>query len=184
MAQFNEQAIINISCETLDAKIYYTLDGTEPSASSSTLYSNEFTTFKNVTVKAIGIKDGLLASDIDTETITVKLPNKESYYNKTVYNDYVKISLANSLSSTYGSTCKCRYTTDGTDPTVSTTSILAEGVEITLTSNCIFKAIITADNNVNSDIVSIDISTLRVLTPDIIAFNDEVVADPTFIVEY
>lgn len=182
--QFDEQAIIQISCETANANIYYTLDGTDPSASNGNLYSDEFTTFKNVTVKAVGVKDGLLTSDIDTEIITVKLPNQESYYNKTVYDDSVKIYFTKNLSDLYGNTCKCRYTTDGADPTAETASIIAEGEEITLTNNCIFKAIITAENNINSDIVSINISTLRVLTPDIIAFNEEVVADPTFIVEY
>ena len=167
MAQFNSKATIKITCGTSSATIKYTTDGTEPSASNGTTYSSTFDLYKNTTVKAIGIKDGLLASAIATNSVTVKLPNASSYYITTTNTDNATIKFNASLAATYGSSCKCRYTTDGSDPTASTTSVLAEGGTITIFKNCTFKAIITADNNVNSDIVSIAFTTLKVQTPTI-----------------
>lgn len=56
--------MVTITCDTPDAEIYYTTDGTTPSK-SSTLYSNPFEITKNVTVKAIAYK-GNDASDVQT----------------------------------------------------------------------------------------------------------------------
>lgn len=165
MAEFNSKATIKISCGTPDAIVKYTIDGTDPSASNGSTYSTTFDLFKNTTVKAIGLKDGLLSSEIATNSVTVKLPNDESYYAKTINTDNAGITFNASLAATYGNTCKCRYTTDGTDPTAATANIIAEGETITITKNCTFKAIITADNNVNSDIVSFEFTTLKVQTP-------------------
>lgn len=47
---------ITMSCDD-SAKIYYTLDGSNPSA-NSILYSNNINYPKNTTIKAIAIKDG------------------------------------------------------------------------------------------------------------------------------
>lgn len=165
MAQFNNQATIKITTGTSGATIKYTTDGTAPTASNGSTYSSQFVLYKNATVKAIAIKDGLLNSDVATNSITVKLPNAESYYTKTVNTDNAVIKFTGSLAATYGSTCKCRYTLDGTNPTASTANVLAEGGTITISSNCTFKAIITADNNVNSDIVSFSFTTLKVQIP-------------------
>lgn len=48
---------ITMSCNDGSAKIYYTLDGSNPST-NSILYSNNITYPKNTTIKAIAIKDG------------------------------------------------------------------------------------------------------------------------------
>lgn len=48
---------ITMSCDDDSAKIYYTLDGSNPSA-NSILYSNNINYPKNTTIKAIAIKDG------------------------------------------------------------------------------------------------------------------------------
>lgn len=48
---------ITMSCDDNSAKIYYTLDGSNPSA-NSILYSNNINYPKNTTIKAIAIKDG------------------------------------------------------------------------------------------------------------------------------
>lgn len=66
-------ATFGITCTTSEAKIYYTLDGGSPSA-SSTLYESKVTVKKNVTVKAIGVKEDMIDSDIATQEIVVKLP--------------------------------------------------------------------------------------------------------------
>lgn len=56
-ADFDESVEVSLSCETEGAAIYYTLDGSEPTA-ASTLYEAAFTLTDTTTVKAIAIKDG------------------------------------------------------------------------------------------------------------------------------
>ena len=48
---------VNITCSTRDAKIYYTLDGSNPTV-NSTRFTAPFTLNKNTTVKAISALDG------------------------------------------------------------------------------------------------------------------------------
>ncbi len=55
---------VTLACETEDAAIYYTTDGTEPTA-ESTLYSTPFEITETTTVKAIAIK-GEAKSDVAT----------------------------------------------------------------------------------------------------------------------
>ena len=54
---------ITIACETEGASIYYTLDGTEPTT-SSTLYEGAFTLTEECTVKAIAVAEGMEASAV------------------------------------------------------------------------------------------------------------------------
>lgn len=57
--------LFTLSCETEDATIYYTLDGTEPTT-GSTQYTGETAFEFNTTLNAIAIKEGSDASDILT----------------------------------------------------------------------------------------------------------------------
>jgi putative alpha-1,2-mannosidase len=54
---FKEPISIQIKSADTDAKIYYTLDGTPPTA-SSTLYNQPITISNNTTIKAVGIVNG------------------------------------------------------------------------------------------------------------------------------
>lgn len=66
-----------IACETAGASVYYTTDGTEPTA-SSTKYEAPFTITLNggkVTVKAIAVKDGMANSAVATKEYTYFVPN-------------------------------------------------------------------------------------------------------------
>ena len=60
---------ITIACETEGASIYYTLDGTEPTT-SSTLYEGPFTLPEECTVKAIAVAEGMEASAVAEATFT------------------------------------------------------------------------------------------------------------------
>ena len=60
---------VTISCDTEGASIYYTLDGTDPTA-ASTLYEAPFAVEKSCTVKAIAIK-GETSSKISTLAVVV-----------------------------------------------------------------------------------------------------------------
>lgn len=68
---------VRISCATPDSKIYYTLDGTAPSVSSS-VYSVAITLTKKTTLKAVAMKDGFKKSAVEKQTITVLPAEKTS----------------------------------------------------------------------------------------------------------
>lgn len=76
---YENQVEVAISCATEDASIYYTLDGSEPS-NSSTLYTTPIVLTNNTTVKAIAYKDGMQNSEIASASyqITTGINNLES----------------------------------------------------------------------------------------------------------
>jgi hypothetical protein len=63
---------VSISCNTPGASIYYTTDGSTPTA-SSTLYSSPISVSETMTIKAIAIKDGT-SSNVVTAAYTINLP--------------------------------------------------------------------------------------------------------------
>ncbi|WP_413306990.1 endonuclease [Bacillus sp. 1P10SD] len=62
--------LVTLETTTLDAKIYYTTDGTEPTE-TSTLYTAPIEITKDLTIKAIAIKTDLENSDVSTFTYTL-----------------------------------------------------------------------------------------------------------------
>ena len=64
---------VTISCATAGASIRYTLDGSTPTA-NSTLYSSPITVSQTTTIKAIGIKSGMLNSYVATAEYTIVTP--------------------------------------------------------------------------------------------------------------
>lgn len=116
---YADSVLVSMSTVTEDAVIYYTLDGSTPSI-SSTVYSTPFTLTSSTTVRAIAANAGGTASTITTVTYTVTVgppPGEQvatpvfspaaGFYTATVQ---VSISTATS-----GATI--HYTTDGTIPT-------------------------------------------------------------------
>ncbi|MEG2570574.1 MAG: FN3 associated domain-containing protein, partial [Clostridia bacterium] len=60
---------ITFTSTTPDAKIYYTVNGTEPTATNGILYTAPFSILATTTIKAIAVKDGM----IDSAVTKVKL---------------------------------------------------------------------------------------------------------------
>lgn len=71
-----EDRVVKINCSTPNSYIYYTLDGKEPTQSSS-LYKEPFTIKKSCTIKAIAYRDNYKSSDVCTENIIVVLTKKD-----------------------------------------------------------------------------------------------------------
>ena len=69
---YTEAQTVTISCATSGATIYYTIDGTPPSA-SSTEYSAPITISETTTIKAIAIKDNV-SSSVASATYTIEEP--------------------------------------------------------------------------------------------------------------
>lgn len=63
---FLNSMTLKLECGTQDAKIFYTLDGSTPSASSRQYYSPIQLT-RTTTIKAIAMKDDFMPSNIETE---------------------------------------------------------------------------------------------------------------------
>lgn len=64
----DDENVVTITCATQDAVIYYTMDGSDPSE-TSTAYAEPFTLTAGCTLKAKACMDGLTASDIASETM-------------------------------------------------------------------------------------------------------------------
>ncbi len=83
---YNVDIAVTISCATDGATIYYTTDGSEPSAANGTEYTGEMVVSESTTFKAIAIKDNNASSvvtaaytiqkstDIETVTLTYSEP--------------------------------------------------------------------------------------------------------------
>ena len=61
---------VTIACATEGATIYYTTDGTNPTANSS-VYTEAFTVSATTTVKAMAVKEGMNNSDVISATYTI-----------------------------------------------------------------------------------------------------------------
>ena len=114
---FDSGIIVSLSTTTIGAIIYYTLDGTTPTT-SSTIYTSPITLYQTTTLKAIAKKDNFYVSDVLTENYvinqsvaapTASLPS----------GNYPKWT--NIILSTTTPEANIYYTTDGTTPSFSST---------------------------------------------------------------
>ena len=63
--------LVTITCATDGAKIYYTTDGSEPTA-ESTEYADAINVTEAVTLKAIAVKSGMNDSAVASASYTIK----------------------------------------------------------------------------------------------------------------
>ena len=136
---------IQITCTRIDAHIYYTLDGSTPSA-ASTLFTTTITITSTTTVKAIAIASGSSDSSVVSAQFIIKVFPPTFSLPAGSYAPKVSIGLA---CSTTGSTI--RYTTDGSLPT-ETSTLYITPIVISTTVN--IKAVAYANGKVASDVVS------------------------------
>ena len=69
---YTEAQSVSILCATDGATIYYTIDGTEPTT-SSTEYSAPITVSETTTIKAMAVKSGMTNSETATATYTINI---------------------------------------------------------------------------------------------------------------
>ena len=130
---------VTITCSTPDAVIYYTLDESDPTT-SSTKYENPITLTAKTTVKAIAVKDDK-SSGVVTLVCEMPVQNATPVISD-VTDNKVTITCATEGAVIY-------YTTDGTVPTASSTKYTEE---ITLTATVTIKAIALKDGNIDSTV--------------------------------
>jgi hypothetical protein len=149
---YSSSQTVAVSCTTSSATIRYTVDGSEPT-SSSTAYANPIPVNSGtVSIKAKAFKSGMTDSDTASATYTIAPPGKVAA--PTFY------PVSGTYSSTQSVTISCatsgatiRYTTDGvTDPT-STVGTVYSGA-ISVASSMTLKAKAFATGMTDSDAAS------------------------------
>lgn len=68
--EFKDSKDVTITCDTEGATIYYTTDGSEPSANNGKIYTGTITIKETTTIKAIAVKKGLENSSVSSATYT------------------------------------------------------------------------------------------------------------------
>ncbi len=144
---------VTISCDTEGAKIYYTTDGTAPTA-SSTEYIAAISVTEDVTLKAIAVKDGMNNSEVASVTYTIK----QTVAKPTFSVPSGEVAKGTSITITCATEgAKIYYTTDGTAPTASSTEYTAA---ISVTPPLTIKAIAVKEGMNDSEIASVSYTIL------------------------
>jgi len=169
---------VSISCETEDASIYYTIDGSDPDPDSESTIKYEGKPFEidqTTTVKAIAVKRGEMNdSEIVTSTITRRLLDVEapviSPEDGTVFHtgdQEVEITSGTKGAIIY-------YTTDGSDPDPTAENVTRYKRPFKISETTIVKAIAVKEDMNNSEIVSAEIEKqlLDVKKPEIYPQDD------------
>ena len=136
---------ISLSTASLGATIYYTTDGSTPSASNGTAYTGPFSLEElslPVTVKAIAVRNA--------ESTSVA---QQTYNTLATEKPVISISSAGAVTITCATAgASIRYTTDGTDPTSSTGTVYAGSFNVANLATV--KAIAYKDGYAESEVVS------------------------------
>ena len=69
---------VEIACATEGAAIYYTTDGTDPTA-ASTAYTAAIAVGETMTIKAIAVKEGMTDSEIASAAYTINIPAEPDF---------------------------------------------------------------------------------------------------------
>jgi len=150
---------VSLSTLTSSAKIYYTLDGSEPST-SSLLYDSPINITKTTTIKAITIKEGYNDSSVSTITYTLKVKSPFSLLPEGLYKNEQDVTLD---CETEGATIY--YTTDDTTPDINS-NIYTTPIHLDTNTTNLIKAIAVKDNWENSDILTLSyVITGKVTSP-------------------
>ena len=152
---------VTLACATAGATIRYTLDGTEPT-SSSTAYSAPITINVSTTIKAKAFKSGYVASD--TASATYIIADQAAPPTSTSTAGY-RTTLVDLASTIPGAVI--RYTVDGSDPTEQS-EVYAAGTAINVTNATgatTIKARVYAEGYRSSEVFSYDYYVKRFFGP-------------------
>lgn len=128
--------------------IYYTLDGSTPTTSSS-VYTANFSVNTTTTVKAIAVDANNKTSDIEAQLYTFVLPKPIATISPAAGNYYNPINV--SLTASNGKTpYQIYYTLDGSTPTSSSTLY---STPIAISTATTVKAIAVDSNNQTSNVI-------------------------------
>ncbi len=126
---------VSMASATPGTNIRYTLDGSDPSPVSGTVYSSPVTVSTTTTIKAIAYRDGWITSQIVTYTYVINGPVSNPVFSHPA-GDYS--APFNVQISAFPSNATIYYTTDGSEPSETNGTVYAAAVPIT--ANRVLKA--------------------------------------------
>ena len=159
MAFLTDSLDVTLTCATAGATIRYTLDGSEPT-SSSTVYSGPITITATTTIKAKAFKSGYVASDTVSATYTIAEQAAAPTSTSTAGYRTTFVDLASTVPGAV-----IRYTVDGSDPTEQS-QIYDGSIDVTnRTGATTIKARVYAEGYRPSDVFSYDYYVKRFFGP-------------------
>ena len=145
---YNAAQSVELSCGTNGATIYYTTDESTPTTSSS-VYSSAIAVNQSMTIKAIGVKDGLTNSAEASAAYTLKCATPEVAVPSGAFVSSKEVTITSSDGATI------RYTTDGsTTPTTSTGTVYDPSSKPSISATTTIKAIAYKDGWTDSDVTT------------------------------
>ncbi|WMJ23960.1 chitobiase/beta-hexosaminidase C-terminal domain-containing protein [Paludicola sp. MB14-C6] len=160
---FNTAQNVTISCATPNATIRYTTDGTEPTATSS-VYTAPINVAKTTTIKAKSIATGMYDSPTASATFTINTTPIETVATPIFSPSGGTFNTAQNVTitcATAGATI--RYTTNGTEPTATSTAYTS-AINVSATTTIKAKAIKSGMNDSTTAIASFTISITPIET--------------------
>jgi hypothetical protein len=141
---------VTLSTTTADASVYFTIDGSSPT-SSSTLYSSPISISVTTTLKAIAVKEGMTNSGILNALYTINTPPNTVVTPTATPSAGTYTSTQSVTLSTTTAEASIYYTTDGSTPTSSST-LYSSPISIEKTTT--LKAIAIKESMDNSSILT------------------------------
>jgi hypothetical protein len=138
---------VTLSDATAGASIYYTTDGSAPSASSK-LYSSPISVTQTQTINAIAAAAGFTNSPVATAAYTINIPAATPVFSP-AGGTYTSVQTVSMSDTTAGASIY--YTTDGSTPTASSTHYSSP---LTVSTTQTIKAIAVASGFTNSAVAA------------------------------
>jgi len=143
---------VTLSTETEDAIIYYTIDGSAPTT-SSTRYTSSVAISQSLTLKAIAVKKGMKNSDILSAQYTINIPLGTVVQPAANPGAGTYTSAQNITLSTTTAGASIYYTLDNNPPTTSSTPYTT-GSAIAISETTTIKAIAVKEGMISSSILT------------------------------
>jgi hypothetical protein len=142
---------VTITDATTGAAIYYTLDGTPPTA-SSTAYNGPITVGVTETINAIAVATNYNNSSVGSAVYTINLPVAATPAFSVTAGTYAAVQSVSLSDATAGA--KIYYTTDGSTPTAGTGTSALYSTPILVPASMTIKAIAVDPPNYNNSVIA------------------------------
>lgn len=160
---YSSDQLVALSTSTVGATILYTTDGSTPRNGSS-VYSAPLSISSSTILKAIAIKEGYTASEVVTESYSLKVAKPAASLSGGFFTSSQSIAL-----STATPGAAIFYTLDGSSPTISSTPYTGT---IAIVGHKVLQAIAVKAGYLNSDKLTEDYVTVMELVPDSVTNGD------------
>jgi hypothetical protein len=157
---------VAISCTTAGSSIRYTTDGSDPTSTTGTAYSGPISVANSMALKAIAYANEMTDSDIASAVYTINIePDQVAAptFNPAA-GTYSSTQSVEMMCSTNGATI--RYTTDGTEPT-STSTTYSSSITVSSTTTVKAKAFKSGMTDSDSSSATYTINLQKVSTPSL-----------------